>query len=219
MSEQAAVIAVAFDYGGVLTVPLGPGFAAWAESEGVDPASLRDALRTWLRADGPADNPVHLLETGRLSGADFSTLLAERLRTLDGRQPEAAGLLERIFSREQLDPPMLELVASLRSRGVRTAMLSNSWDNTYPMDVLEPLFDVVVISGEIGLRKPDPEIYHHTLDALGVRPEQTVFVDDLPQNVEAARELGLHGILHTDHATTATAITDLIPIPEEHPHV
>lgn len=230
MTDGAGIVAVAFDYGGVLTTPLGPGFAAWAQEEGVDPASLRAVLRDWLNTDGLPDNPLHRLETGRLSGPDFAVLLGERLSTVDRRPLDTTGLLDRMFGRLELDVRMLELAASLHNRGLATALLSNSWGNTYPVEVLDPLFDVTVISGEVGLRKPDPAIFHHTLTALGTLPAQTVFVDDLQHNVDAARAVGLHGILHTDHASTAAALTDLIPCPglipstgpipttEEHPH-
>jgi epoxide hydrolase-like predicted phosphatase len=213
VTEQ--VIAVAFDYGGVLTTPLAPSFAAWAEQDRIDPESLGAALKEWLSPDGPADNPVHRLETGTISNAEFGALLAAQLRTLDGTTVEPDGLLDRLFADLRLDPLMLELVGSLRAEGIATALLSNSWGNTYPMEVLEPLFDVVVISGEVGLRKPDAPIFHHTLDALGVDASRTAFVDDLRHNVDAATALGMHGILHVDAASTTDALNDLIRPSEE----
>jgi putative hydrolase of the HAD superfamily len=212
------VVAVAFDYGGVLTTPLAPAFRAWAQADRIDPESLSGALRDWLAPDGPADNPVHRLETGTLDHAEFGALLAAQLRRLDGSEVAAENLMERLFAGLRLEPLMLDLVGSLRERGIATALLSNSWGNSYPMEVLQPLFDVVVISGEVGLRKPDPAVYSHTLDALGARPRQVAFVDDLEHNVAAARALGMHGVLHVDPLTTTAVLNDLIRPTEENLH-
>jgi putative hydrolase of the HAD superfamily len=204
------VTAVAFDYGGVLTTPLAPAFGAWAQADRIDPASLSGALSDWLAPDAGGDNPVHRLETGALDQAEFGALLAAQLRRLDGSEVPAADLMERLFAGLRLEPAMLELVRSLREHGIATALLSNSWGNSYPMEVLAPLFDVVVISGEVGLRKPDPAIYSHTLDALGVPARRAAFVDDLEHNVAAARALGMHGVLHVDPSTTTAVLNDLI---------
>ena len=212
------VTAVAFDYGGVLTTPLAPAFGAWAQADRIDPASLSGALSDWLAPDAGGDNPVHRLETGALDQAEFGALLAAQLRRLDGSEVPAADLMERLFAGLRLEPAMLELVRSLREHGIATALLSNSWGNSYPMEVLAPLFDVVVISGEVGLRKPDPAIYSHTLDQLGVPARQVAFVDDLEHNVAAARALGMHGVLHLDPSTTTAVLNDLIRPLEEKLH-
>ena len=212
------VVAVAFDYGGVLTTPVAETFDAWARADRIDPASLRGALRDWLAADSPVGNPVHRLETGAITPAAFGALLAAQLRTVDGSALDTERLLDRLFAGLRPEPQMLELVGSLRERGVATALLSNSWGNTYPMEILAPLFDVVVISGEVGLRKPDPAIYRHTLDALGVPAHRAGFVDDLPPSVEAAAAIGMHTILHTDAASTTEALSALINPREENLH-
>ena len=210
------VVAVAFDYGGVLTTPLAPAFSAWAQADRIDPESLNGALRDWLAPESPADNPVHRLETGTMDHTEFGALLAAQLRRVDGSEVPAEDLMERLFAGLRLEPLMLELVGSLRERGIATALLSNSWGNSYPMEVLQPLFDVVVISGEVGLRKPDPAIYSHALDALGVPASRAAFVDDLEHNVAAARALGMHGVLHVDAPTTTAVLNDLIrPIEEK----
>jgi hypothetical protein len=133
------VVAVAFDYGGVLTTPLARTFSAWAEADRIDPESLSGALRDWLAPDGPADNPVHRLETGTLDHAEFGALLAAQLRRLDGSEVPAEDLMERLLAGLRLEPLMLELVGSLRERGIATALLGNSWGNSYPMEALRPL--------------------------------------------------------------------------------
>jgi putative hydrolase of the HAD superfamily len=122
----------------------------------------------------------------------------------------AAGLLRRLFAGMAVDEAMLALVRDLRAAGLLVGLLSNSWANTYP-DELLALFDAVVISGEVGLRKPDPVIYGLLLDKLAVPAARSVFVDDAPVNVAAAIELGMHGIRHEDANRTRAALTDLIP--------
>jgi epoxide hydrolase-like predicted phosphatase len=98
----------------------------------------------------------------------------------------------------------------MRLAGVRTALCSNSWGTDgYPRDDFGELFDVVVISGEVGLRKPDPAIYQLTAERLGLPPGECVFVDDLAANVRGAAASGMCGIHHTDTATTLTELTVL----------
>nr|BFE74649.1 hypothetical protein GCM10020092_079500 [Actinoplanes digitatis] len=109
------------------------------------------------------------------------------------------------------DPEMFALARSLRDLGARVGMLSNSWGNTYPRDRIDALLDPVVISGEVGLRKPLAPIYHLMLKRLGLRAERVLFVDDAEPNLVGARAVGMRALLHTDAATTRTAIAELIP--------
>lgn len=93
---------------------------------------------------------------------------------------------------------MIDAVRHARDRGVRTALLSNSWGvDYYPHDLLAELFDEVVISGQVGLRKPDEEIYHLAADGLGIPAPELVFVDDVEVNVGTAERVGMRGLLHT----------------------
>jgi HAD superfamily hydrolase (TIGR01509 family) len=108
---------------------------------------------------------------------------------------------------------MNALVMRARESGLRTALLSNSWGNSYPRDGWEDMFDAVVISGEVGLRKPDRAIFDFTLARLEVTATETVFVDDLEPNVEAARSLGMTAILHTAYDETAARLEELFGIP------
>lgn len=202
--------AVVFDYGGVLTTPVRAAHQRWLAAERIDPDSYLGAMRDWLGRDRPHGSPVHLLETGELSAAEFETALAARLVGADGAPVPAAGLLGRMFGEMTPDPEMFVLVKAIRAAGVRLGLLSNSWSNVYPEDIHD-LFDPVVISGEVGLRKPDPRIYRLALDGLGIDPGRVVFVDDAPVNVEAATALGMRGVRHVDPATTRAALTDLLP--------
>lgn len=205
------ISAVVFDYGGVLTTPLRESIEAWQAADGIDPASFTEMLKEWLSPNGQTDTPVHRLETGTLSAAEFSVLLAARLRTIDGRRVDPAGLLSRLFAGMRPEPAMLALASQLRDMGLAVAVLSNSWGNTYPRQLLDSLFHPVVISGEVGLRKPLPPIYELTCARLGLPASRVLFVDDAAPNVEGARAVGMPAILHTDPATTRAALARWVP--------
>ncbi|MBA2553790.1 MAG: HAD family phosphatase [Geodermatophilaceae bacterium] len=193
--------ALIVDYGGVLTSPLSGTVDAWLAAERIEPDRFRAVMREWFGLEA-AHNIAHDLETGRITPADFQPRYAEALRRADGSVPEAEGLLERMFAGFQTEHRMLDVLRSARRHGLRTALLSNSWGFDYPRDGWDGLFDAVVISGEVGMRKPEAEIYVHTAGALGVAPADCVFVDDLGPNVRAAVAIGMIGIRHVDVDTT-----------------
>lgn len=209
MAERG-IDAVVFDYGGVLTAPVRASTASWLAGEGIEEDSFRAVMRDWLVGDAADGSPVHRLETGELSGPDFERELAARLITAAGTPVAAEGLLTRMFALMHPDTAMLALVAELRAAGVRVGLLSNSWANDYPDDVLA-LCDPVVISAEVGLRKPDRRIFDLLLERLGLPAGRTAFVDDVPPNVAAAADLGIHAIQHVDAATTRAALLPLVP--------
>jgi HAD superfamily hydrolase (TIGR01509 family) len=109
------------------------------------------------------------------------------------------------------DPAMFALARELREAGVRVGLLSNSWGNTYPREQIDALFDPVVISGEVGLRKPLAGIYELTLRRLGVPAGRVVFVDDAEPNVLGARSTGMRALLHEDAGGTRAALARLVP--------
>ncbi|MER7011836.1 HAD family phosphatase [Saccharopolyspora sp. NPDC000359] len=205
------VRAVVFDYGGVLTTSSRAALHAWMDRERIRPDTFSAAIKEWLSRTAPPGTPVHRLETGELSAEEFNRTLAHRLRTLDDGPVAPDGLLQRMFAQLDSEPAMLDLVRALRSSGVRTALLSNSWGNDYPWDLLDGLFDVAVISGEVRLRKPDPRIYHLVLDRLDLPAAQVVLVDDGAPNVEAAERLGMRAVLHTGAAETRARLAQLVP--------
>jgi putative hydrolase of the HAD superfamily len=120
-------------------------------------------------------------------------------------------VLERLFAGMRPEPAMFALAEELRDARIRVALLSNSWGNTYARERVDALFDPVVISGEVGLRKPLAPIFELTLERLGVPAERVVFVDDAEPNVLGARAVGMRALLHTDAATTRAALTELVP--------
>jgi HAD superfamily hydrolase (TIGR01509 family) len=210
-SAERQVDAVIFDYGGVLTGPVRDSIAAWVESDGIDPASFSRALKAWLSRDAADGTPIHRLETGELSVAEFDALLAAELTTVHGDPVDPVGVLSRLFAGLRPDPEMFALAEDLRDLGVRVGLLSNSWGNTYPRAQIEALLDPIVISGEVRLRKPLAPIYQLTLERLRLPAGRVLFVDDAEPNVVGARAVGMRALLHTDAAATRTALAELIP--------
>jgi putative hydrolase of the HAD superfamily len=193
MSEIRAVIS---DFGGVLTSPLLHSFAAFQDSSGISVEALGTAMVRIAEADGA--HPLFELETGRLTEQQFLDRLARELSADLGREIELHGFAEAYFG--QLDPneELIEYMRSLRERGYRMALLTNNvreWEPLWrPMLPVDEIFELVVDSGFVGMRKPDREIYELTLERLGLPAEQCVFVDDTDVNVEAARALGMAGV-------------------------
>ncbi|WP_433274126.1 HAD family hydrolase [Actinosynnema sp. CS-041913] len=207
---ERRIDAVVLDWGGVLTVSVPEFIEDWLRRENIDRERYGATMRGWMGREAVPDNPVSRLETGELSVAAFERLLAAELVTPDGREIAARGLLRRMFGSAHPDPAMVELVRDLREQGLRTVLLSNSWGEGYPEDLLLELFDTVVISGRIGLRKPDPRIFEHTLDVVGLPAHRCVFVDDAPVNVDGARAVGLHAHRHTDAGSTRAVLAELL---------
>ncbi|MEV0291993.1 HAD family phosphatase [Nocardia sp. NPDC050710] len=217
MSDTAE--AVLFDYGGVLTGPVRPSIESWLTREHLDAAVLWEVLGSWVSASTGESTPVHRLETGELELGEFDRLLAARLRRRDGSRPSADGLTAAMLAELRPDTAMFELVGDLREAGIRVGMLSNSWAGTYPRDLIDALLDPIVISAEVGLRKPDPAIFELAVDRLGMRPDQVLFVDDSMDNVAGARRAGLRALLHTDPHGTRIAMAALLerPSPQNTP--
>ena len=213
MSGERDFAAVVFDYGGVLTGPVHESISGWLTAERLDRESFSGTLREWLSRDAPDGTPIHRLETGELPVESFNEIFAARLRTADGGPVDPDRLLDRMFAGMKLDPAMVELVEALQRNGIRVALLSNSWGNSYPRDWIDRVFDPVVISGEIGMRKPHPAIFEHTLGLLGLPAARVVFVDDAEPNVLGARRSGLTAIQHAGPESTAAALGGLFPGP------
>jgi len=205
------------DWGGVLCTPILTTVRAWIEADGIDWESYRAVMRPWVsQAYDPVGlpNPIHALERGECSGPEFERILAPRLRRLDGEAVLAEGLLRRMFAASVPVPAMYDTIRTLRAAGFSTALLSNSWGcEEYPRADFPGLFDTVVLSGEVGMRKPEKEIFWHAADTLGLAPAECVFIDDMEANVAAAQACGMTGLLYTETATTARALQDLLGVP------
>ncbi|MBB4933857.1 putative hydrolase of the HAD superfamily [Lipingzhangella halophila] len=200
------------DWGGVLTTPLNETIDAWLAADGIDEEHYRTVMREWVRGayagDDGARNPIHQLERGEVPTDAFERLLAAELRLVDGGPVPADGLIARMFSRFHPVDEMYAFLRQARDQGVRTCLLSNSWGNGYPRERFAEAFDAVVISGEVGMRKPEPEIFRHAVELTGLAPEECVFIDDIRHNVDAAIELGMSGILHRSPEQTRARLAE-----------
>jgi epoxide hydrolase-like predicted phosphatase len=161
--------------------------------------------------DGGADvNPIHALERGECTEAEFEQQLARHLVRLDGGPVVSDGLLAKMFGASAHDEEMHGLIRAARRAGLRTGLLSNSWGGTYPRHLFPELFDAVVISAEVGMRKPEPRIFLLAAEVLGLEPAECVFIDDVTGNVTAARAAGLAAIHHRTAAATAAELGRLL---------
>jgi epoxide hydrolase-like predicted phosphatase len=210
LSQPAEFDALALDFAGVMTSPLYEAMGKFSAESGID---LQDVLRACLGAYAGLDDPLVVdFETGRIAEPDFVTALAQRLYALSGKEVAPDGLVKRLFP-VRLEEDMFAAVAAARSAGLRTGLVSNSWGSAmYPRARLQSAFDAVVISGEVGFRKPDPAIFRVALDLLGVTAERCIFVDDEPAHLTAAAALGMVTVLHHRSETTIAELERLLGV-------
>lgn len=212
--RPCAFQAVITDWGGVMTNPIPDTVKAWLDAENVEYEHYAAVMRPWVVSaydESGNSNPIHALERGECTVEEFERALAGRMYCRDGQQVAAAGLLARMFAASTPCDPMYAAVYALRKAGLRTGLLSNSWGmSDYPRHLFPALFDAVVISAEVGMRKPEERIFLHTARLLGLAPSECVFIDDLPANVAAAQAVGMTGVLHSDPAGTVARLTELL---------
>jgi putative hydrolase of the HAD superfamily len=192
------------DFGGVLTTNVFESFRAFCADEGLDP----DAIRDLFRGEPEALRLVRAIETGRLSDDEFE----ERFGELLGVE-RRTGLVERMFGHIRSDGTMLRAVKRARAQGVRTGLISNSMGvGRYDRSTFPELFDGVVISGDEGMHKPQPEIFRLGAERIGLPPEECVFVDDLRENCEGAEAVGMTPVLHRGAESTLPRLEELLGI-------
>jgi putative hydrolase of the HAD superfamily len=205
------------DWGGVMTSSIPAAVRAWLDSDGIDPDTYGAAVRPWMLAgQGPAGdgNPVHALERGECSSGEFEQRLASMLVRNDGGQVLPDGLLTRMFAASVPCEQMYAAMRALHTAGLRTCLLSNSWGHdAYPREVFGGMFHAVVISAEVGMRKPEERIYRHAAELIGLPPAECVFIDDLEANVRAAEAIGMCGILHNRPEATIARLAELFGLP------
>lgn len=190
--------ALLLDYAGVLTGPVGPAFAAFERANGI-PEGRCFALLVEAATDADG-GLIGAIERGELSVPVFDDALRTLLEA-DGQPSPPGSLLSGLFAQLHPGGELWAAAARLRAAGIRTGLLSNSWGTElYPRAALDDHFDELIISGEVGLRKPDPAIFTLACARLEVAPQEAVFVDDLAANVHAAQEVGLRAIHHAGDA-------------------
>jgi putative hydrolase of the HAD superfamily len=195
--------ALIVDFGGVLTTSIWPAFAAFCEAEGLEP----EAVRALFRDRPEAVALLRRLETGEVEPDEFEPEFGALLGV-----GETGGLIERLFAGLEPDEEMIDAVRAARAAGVRTGLISNSWGPGIYDRAPTGLFDAIVISGDVGLHKPQPEIYLLACERLGVEPAEAVFVDDLRENCAGAEAVGMAAVLHRDTAQTIARLEDLLGV-------
>jgi epoxide hydrolase-like predicted phosphatase len=193
--------AVFFDFGGVLTTSVWDSFAAYLRSEGLQP----DTIKNLFGRDPEALADLRGLETGALTESEFETKFGRRLGL---RDPE--GLIDSMFAGTKPDEAMVAAVREIRGAGLLTGLISNSWSTAhYNRKLLAELFDTAVISAEVGLHKPQPEIYRLAAERLHVEPRECIFVDDLRENCEGAEAVGMTAVRHRNAVQTIAKLAEL----------
>jgi putative hydrolase of the HAD superfamily len=202
-SDDAALRGLLIDWGGVMTSNMFETFSGFCTREGLSP----DVVAKQFRSDPASRELLVGLETGVLPEEQFEVEFAAILGV------PASELIDRMFADGRLDEPMIDAVRNARRAGIKTCLLSNSWGTRrYDRALLAELFDGIVISGEVGIRKPTPEIYELAAERIGLEPRQCVFVDDLRFNLDPAAALGMTTILHRDSEQTIAELERLFGV-------
>ncbi len=200
-SEARSYRGLLVDWGGVLTTNLFDSFRAFCTAEALEP----EAIGRHFREHRESREMLINLETGTLPEEEFEPMFAAALGV------EPTGLIDRLFAGSGPEPAMFDALLSARRAGIRTGLISNSWGTRrYPRDQFAELFDGVVISGEVGMRKPAPEMYTLGAERIDVPPEQCVYVDDLPFNLTPAAELGMATVHHVAAEQTVAELEALL---------
>jgi len=204
--------AILFDFGGVFT-----GSPFHAVESASSELGLAAGLLTQLvfgSYDTDTDHPWHRLERGEISFVEARESII-RLASKEGVTLDPMDLLLRTASGEGPRQLLIERVRALRAEGYLTAIVTNNvaefrqgWRSLLPID---ELFNAIIDSSEVGMRKPDPGIFRLTLERLGgVTPARAVFLDDYIGNIDVATRLGLHGILVGEDPSEAIQQLDAI---------
>ncbi|MDQ6776836.1 MAG: HAD family phosphatase [Actinomycetota bacterium] len=193
MSDVEAIIS---DFGGVLTSPLLDSFIAYEERSGISVDELGRAMgKIWEREGA---HPLFELETGQITEAAFLGGIGAELTAQLGRPIRLDGFGADYFEHLRPNERLIDYMRALKDRGYRMAICTNNvreWEPLWRAKLpVEEIFGVVVDSGFVGMRKPEPEIYALTLERLGVPAHAALFVDDVELNCEAARALGMHAV-------------------------
>jgi putative hydrolase of the HAD superfamily len=202
--DGGAIRGLLVDFGGVLTTNVFDAFRSFAAREGLEP----DAVKRLFREDERALAALRRLERGEMAVPEFEREFGPLLGV-----SETDGLVDRLFAEMRPDEEMISAVRRARGAGIRTGLISNSWSpDHYEQDRLDELFDGVVISAQVGLNKPEPEIFLLGAERIGVQPDACVFVDDLKENCAGAEAVGMTAILHRGAAETVPELERLLGV-------
>jgi putative hydrolase of the HAD superfamily len=187
--------AVMFDFGGVISTSPFEAFAHLEAERGLPPGFIRR-----VNATNPDHNAWARLERSEIGldafGQEWSQEASSLGHDLDGRL-----VLQRLAG--EIRPRMVAAIETCRGAGLKTACLTNNFvseERAVSPNVARvyELFDAILESRALGVRKPDPRFYELACDVLGVKPTESVFLDDLGVNLKPARALGMYTIKVTD---------------------
>jgi epoxide hydrolase-like predicted phosphatase len=203
--------AVICDFGGVLTTPLGNSFAAWSQESGISLEEVGRAMAASTERHR-GEHPLFMLEKGQLDQAEFTRRLEEELEG-DRRLDTIDVYLKQL----ERNSEMIAYMGELHDRGLRTALLTNNvreWEATWRamLPEIDEIFEVVVDSAFVGMRKPERGIYELTVQRLGdgIAPSDCIFVDDMTLNCDAARELGMKAVIFETTEQARAEIEELL---------
>ena len=200
--------AIISDFGGVLTTPLFGGFAKVTEAQGLPMEALGHAMVRATERHG--ENPLFDFERGRMTEQQFFDLLGAALEEEVGRSVPLKDFAEHYFSHLSPNDELIGHLQRLRDeRGIRLALLTNNvkeWEPRWKSMLPDDMFELIVDSAFVGMRKPEPGIYTLTLERLGLPGDACAFIDDLEINCDAARE---HGITPIRFVSTDQVIREL----------
>ena len=200
--------AVLFDFGGVITSSPFEAFAAYERAHDLPVDFIRS-----VNATDPDHNAWAQLERSQITLAGFDAAFADESDRLGHRVP-GADVLGLLVGR-RFDPPMVEAVRRCSER-LATALLTNNvigMDPSGEIAEVVGLFDVVIESSVVGVRKPDPAFYELACERLEIDPTSAVFLDDLGINLKPARAMGMQTIKVGDPALALTELESLVGFP------
>jgi putative hydrolase of the HAD superfamily len=204
--------AIVSDFGGVLTTPLIGSFARVQEALGIPVEALGAAMLAVTEREG--ENPLFALERGEVAEADFLAGLETEMSAALGEPVSLAGFHEHFFGGLEPNTELLARLHRAHEDGIRLALLTNNireWEPHWKamVDRLE-LFEVVIDSSAVGMRKPDPRIYELALERLGLPAQACVLVDDMELNCDAAVALGMHAVRFVDNEQALAELDALL---------
>lgn len=190
------------DFGGVMTTNLFDAMRSFAVRESLPQESVVDLLTS----DEEGAHALAALERGDASQHEFEVVIGKAL----GVSPE--DLVPRILADLKPDPLMLTAIESIRARGNKVVVLSNTWGlephNPYEPYELDSRADAVIYSEVVHLRKPDPEIFRIAVESVNAQPQSCIFVDDVAHNLPSAEKMGMRVIHHVNSMATIKLLTD-----------